>query len=52
MAKLSWAEISEIRHPSAHEPSEGPLYEWLCVFLEADTMSNDQLIEVPRKQLF
>jgi hypothetical protein len=37
---------------SAHEPSESSLYEWLCVFLDADTMSDDQLLEIPRKQLF
>jgi hypothetical protein len=37
---------------SGLEPSEGSFYEWLCVFLDADTMSHDQLIEVPRKQLF
>ena len=37
---------------SAYEPSEGPLNEWLCVFLDADAMSDDQLVEVPRKQLF
>jgi hypothetical protein len=37
---------------SAREPSEGPLDEWLRVFLDADTMRDDELVEVPRKQLF
>ena len=37
---------------SAREPLEGPLYEWLCVFLDAHAMSDDQLVEVPRKQPF
>ena len=32
---------------SAQEPSEGPLYEWFRVFLDADAMGDDQLIEVP-----
>ena len=36
----------------AYEPSKGPLHEWLCVFLDADAVSDDQLVEIPRKQLF
>jgi len=37
---------------SLHEPSEGSLYEWFCIFLDADTMSDDQLVEISRKQPF
>jgi hypothetical protein len=36
----------------SHEPSEGPLYEGLRVFLDAGTMGDNQLVEVPRKQMF
>lgn len=28
-----------------------PLYEWRCVYFEVWTMSDDQPIEIPRKQL-
>ena len=34
------------------EPFKGLLYERLCVFLEAHAMSDDQLVEIPRKQPF
>jgi hypothetical protein len=40
------------RWMSAREPAEGPLDEGLRVFLDADTMRDDELVEVPRKQLF
>ena len=33
------------------EPIKGPLYERLCIFLDTGAMSDDQLVEVPRKQL-
>ena len=36
----------------AFEPPERSLYEWLGVFIDALAMRNDQLIEVPREQLF
>ena len=36
----------------SRKPSEGPLHEWLRVSLDAHAMSDDQLVEVPRKQLF
>jgi hypothetical protein len=36
----------------SHEPSEGPLYEGLRVFLYAAAMSDNELVEIPRKQLF
>ncbi len=40
------------RPPSWGQPSEGPLYECLRIFLHAGAVSDDQLVEVPRKQLF
>ena len=42
-------------HVCSHEhskPSECPLHEWLCIFLDAHAVSDDQLVEIPRKQLF
>jgi hypothetical protein len=33
------------------KPAEYPLNEWSSVFLNTDPMSDDQLVEVPRKQL-
>ncbi len=32
------------------EPLERPLHKWLCIFADAGAMSNDQLVEIPRKQ--
>ena len=29
-----------------HEPSEGSLYEFFCIFLDALAVSDDQLVEV------
>jgi len=40
------------RWMSVREPAEGPLDEWLRVFLDADAMRDDELVEVPRQQLF
>jgi hypothetical protein len=37
---------------STREPTEGPLHEWFRVFLDAITMGDDKLVEVPRKQFF
>ena len=34
------------------KPSEGTLHEWLCVFLDARAMSDDQLVEIPRQAAF
>ena len=31
----------------SREPSEGPLHEWFCVFLDARAMRDDQLVEIP-----
>jgi len=35
---------------ASHQPLKCALYKILCVFLDADTMSEDQLVEIPRKQ--
>ena len=35
--------------PRASEPSEGPFHEWFCVFLDAGTVRDDQLVEDPTK---
>ncbi len=40
------------RRSLVHEPSEGSLYEFFCMFLDALAVSDDQLVEVPGKQLF
>jgi len=37
---------------SASEPMKGLFYEWLRISIDAVTMSDDQFVEVPRKQLF
>src|ERR1035441_8614489 len=55
MVRISaWENATLGRRPptSAYKPSERPLHEWLCVFLDAYAVSDDQLVEVPRKQLF